>query len=497
MTINAIRLPGLRKRTAPNVEVGRLMALSLTVTENINPLNTASMEIPADDTQVEVGDFVELFDSVGSLGVYRVSGMSFKYKRRRIQSLTLEHAISTLTGGYVYKELTYQDNEQNAYEIIQELIDKQPEKFWQVDTSKTAEITYLQSKTDGMHFSDCDLLDALLDFQAFLPDETILTYDFSVFPWKVMTLRNPTAVDSEIRLSRNATEATIAYDYTNLVTRIYGSTGSSQENAFTLADASKNTGKKLYVDADTVSKYGIITTVYTVGDAETANELYDKCVKHLEKKKNPGVTITITGTDLTRISGESLDHFRPGYVCRLCIPEDDLTLQYKVLKVDHSDLCKKAADVTVTMGTDERRTASKKRETRTGGGGGGGGGSGGPGGNTREYEDITRVFGSNHFFTPGVDPYYYYNLTIGTEFEYIASLYMIVRTTGGSQMTITINNGGGFNVPNGNVNIMGYMSRDDSGKIERGVAQHFTFHGAFGEQVFFQIFIKGKKLKSS
>lgn len=428
MTIDAIRLPGLRKRTAPNVEVGRLMALSLTVTENATPLSSASMEIPADDTQVEIGDFVELFDSNGSLGVYRVSCISFKYKRKRVQSLTLEHAISTLTCGVVFGEKTYEDNGKTAYTILGELLALQPEVFWQIDTSKTAECSYLQSKKEGMHFNDCDLLDALLDFQAFLPDETILTYDFSVFPWKVMTLRNPTAVDSEIRLSRNATEASIAYDYTNLITRLYGSKGTSGDSSFTLKDASKNTGGKDYLDADTKSKYGTICAVYTVGDADTANELYEKCVKHLEKKKNPGVTITISGMDLMRVSGETLDHFRPGYVCRFCIPEDDLTLQYKVLKVDHADLCKKAAEVTVTMGTDERRTASKKRasDKRSGGGGGG------PGGGmfTPKKESKSETYTGSYTVPP--DGGFYFTFPVGTHFVDLSNVVASVTASGGN-----------------------------------------------------------------
>lgn len=491
MTINAIRQPGLRKRTAPGVEVARLTALSLSVTENAEPLSTASMAIPADDTQVDVGDFVELFDSLGSMGVYRVSGISLRYARGRVQYLTLEHAISTLTGGIVFGEMTYEGDKETAYSVLEDIIGKQPEKFWTIDTSKTAECDYLHSKKESMHFSNCDLLDALLDFQAFLPDETILTYDFSVFPWKVMTLRNPTAVDSEIRLSRNATEASIAYDYTNLITRIYGITGSS-EKAYSLTEASKNTSGKAYIDADTINRYGIISAVYTVSDAEDANELYTKCVKQLKRKKNPGVTITISGADLQRISGESLDHFRPGYVCRLCIPEDGLTLQYKVLKVEHGDLCKKAASVTVTMGTDERRTASKKRNEKSSGGGGS---TAGPGGSNRGLEELRRAFSTTYFFVPGGSTSFTWGFVVGSEFVSLSAVTLTTTTSYGNTLSITVDDKGGFNAPNSSTNITYYLNSDTNGAVLRDVTHNITFTGVGGETVRATLTIVGKTVK--
>lgn len=356
-------------------EIGRAHPISLSVTENAEPLSTAAMSVLTTDILLSPGQFVEICDAYGSVGYYRIMHLSQSHKRGITQNAELEHAIVTLSDGVINGEADFVQGAQNALTVLQNLLNRQPKLYWEIwnDSTTAEDIAYLTSQTPAFYFEDEDLLQAVLDFMAQLPDEMQLAFDMSTFPWKLIPQRIPTEPTCEARISRNIEQLTIQYDYEQVCTRIYPKGSGSGESAVTIIGATENPGGLLYIDSDTQGTWGIISKLWSDSEAQDPNTLYTKAKKQLEKVKNPVLSVTMDGQDLAVLTGESLDRFKAGQVIRLVIPEDGVNIAARILTKTTGNLISEPTKVSLTIGTADRRKASKQKSKGGGGGGGGGG----------------------------------------------------------------------------------------------------------------------------
>ena len=368
-----VRYPRICDRSTL-AELGRVHPISMSVTENSEPLSTANMQVLTSDMILSPGQFAEICDAYGSIGYYRIMHLTQKYRRGLVQDAEMEHAIVTLSDGLIFGALEFASGQQNAKTVLQNILNRQPKKYWQLwdDQSTASDIAYLTSQTGAFYFEGQDLLEALLDFMAQLPDETELAFDMSTFPWKLIPKRIPTSPICEARLSRNIDELSIAYDFEQLCTRLYPKSGSG-DGAITIVGAAGNSGGHEYLDSDTQSTWGIVAKLWTDSESKTSDTLYTKAVKQLEKVKNPVLSITLDGQDLASITGESLDRFTVGQLLRIAIPEDDVNISARILSKQYKNLIQEPNSVTLSIGTKDRRKASKQKSTSSKGGGGGGG----------------------------------------------------------------------------------------------------------------------------
>ena len=91
----AVRLPRLLDGSMK--ELARLNPVSLSMDENLSPLSTAEMVLPEGECAAETGQFVELYTSHGSAGIFRVQQAEQDYGGR--VTLALEHGLTTLGDG--------------------------------------------------------------------------------------------------------------------------------------------------------------------------------------------------------------------------------------------------------------------------------------------------------------------------------------------------------------------------------------------------------------
>lgn len=392
-------------------EIGRAHPISLSVTENAEPLSTAQMSVLTTDILLSPGQFVEICDAYGSVGYYRIMHLSQSHKRGITQNAELEHAIVTLSDGVINGEADFAQGAQNALTVLQNLLNRQPKLYWEIwnDTETAADIAYLTSQTPAFYFEDEDLLQAVLDFMAQLPDEMQLVFDMSTFPWKLIPQRIPTEPTCEARISRNIEQLTIQYDYEQVCTRIYPKGSGSGEGTVTIIGATENPGGLLYIDSDTQGTWGIICKLWSDSEAQDPNTLYTKAKKQLEKVKNPVLSVTMDGQDLAVLTGESLDRFKAGQVIRLVIPEDGVNIAARILTKTTGNLISEPTKVSLTIGTADRRKASKQKSK--GGGGGGGGG--------RTTTETFTLVGSK---TMGVDYFSFGSFNLGSEWKSVKSV---------------------------------------------------------------------------
>jgi phage minor structural protein len=366
-----VRYPRVCDRTTLT-ELGRVHPISLTVTENVDPLSTADMQVLTSDMILSPGQFVEICDPYGSLGYYRIQNLSQRYNKGLVQIASMEHGIVTLADSILFGSAEYKKAEYTAYQVLEQILSKQVTQYWTVLTGDEEAVQYLQSVREDFFFENTDLLETLLDFMAQIPEETQLVFDMSAFPWKLIPKKLPTVATSEARLSRNVEELRISYDYSQLCTRLYPRGGGSGEDVVSIKDA--NEGRE-YLDSDTQGTWGIVCKEWTDSKADTPAALLTKARKELEKIKNPVLSISMSGQDLSALTGEPLDRFRVGSPIRVVVPEDSVNLTARILSKSHSNLVTNPTSVSLTIGTKDRRKSSAQKIENKGGGGGGGGGT--------------------------------------------------------------------------------------------------------------------------
>lgn len=321
-----IRLP--RWMDAELNEVGRLYPANVQYVLNKDPLSTATITLNAEDAQPNVGQFVELYDVGGSIGVFRVEGKTSTFSNGGTVKISLEHALTTLSDGVVFGYQEFGGAGVNLRNVITTLLQMQPKQMWVLGDCEFE--TYFQYS-----FENDNLLTAIISLAEPLEDEYLWEFDTDAYPFILHLRHAPTADASEMRMNRNIHSVKIEIDKTELCTQIYPLGYGEGVNQLTIADA--NNGVK-YLNADTQDVWGIVRTVYAETSVTDAATLKAMAETVLEKTKNPKITVTIDGAEIYEATGEPLDKFYVGRMCRVPLPDYGITIDERVLTIQKSDV---------------------------------------------------------------------------------------------------------------------------------------------------------------
>lgn len=323
----AVRLP--RLLDSGMKELARLNPVSLSMDENLSPLSTAEMVLPEGECAAETGQFVELYTSHGSAGIFRVQQAEQDYGGR--VTLALEHGMTTLGDGIMPGE---SEQSGTTRQLLAAILACQPKTMWQLGTVAVPDSRTLTWKCDHSNLLEslCSLMDELTGYR--------LTFDQSVFPW-VMNVEALSDDDGcECRLSRNLTSLRVEEDRSELCTRLYVSGLSSP------------------MDADTMGTYGVITRSMD-GDPDIGTEELTKQGRaYLEAHKTPSVSVTMDAVDWYEATGEPFDRFTLGRVCRVCLPDYGKTIRQRVISLSWPDVYGQPDQVTVTLASESTTAVS-------------------------------------------------------------------------------------------------------------------------------------------
>lgn len=322
-----VRLPRLLDGSMQ--ELARLNPVSLSLDENLSPLSTAEMVLPEGECAAETGQFVEMYTSHGSAGIFRVQQAEQDYGGR--VTLALEHGLTTLGDGIMPGE---SEQSGTTRQLLADILACQPQTMWQLGTVDVPDSMMLTWKNDNANLLEslCSLMDELTGYR--------LTYDQSVFPW-VLNVEALTDDDGcECRLSRNLSSLRVEEDRSELCTRLYVSGLSSP------------------MDADTMGTYGVITR-YMDGDPDIGTEELTKQGRaYLEAHKTPAVSVTMDAVDWYEATGEPFDRFTLGRVCRVCLPDYGKTIRQRVIALSWPDVYGQPDQVTVTLASESTTAVS-------------------------------------------------------------------------------------------------------------------------------------------
>jgi len=310
-------------------ELRRLDTLHTSVTLSLEPLSTATLTLPDRET-LSIRNWVELYTSMGSAGIFRVRAPSHNYRRDQ-KEYQLDHGIAEI-GDYIIKDDLEIDSSP-ASTVIPQIFASYTGTLWQLGTiAATDTVSY-----NGSHE---DVLSAILRVLADLPDYC-LSINQSSLPWTLSVIRKPQTVTAEGRLARNIESCKISEDDQNLCTRII---------------SPDLTGGKL--DADTISLYGIVEH-YAGKDDDTPQAQFEAdCARYLAQHKNPLLSIQIDLLDLHQATGEAYDRAELGAMYRLALPDYNVTQQQTITKLNWPDVYGDPGRVKVTLANEEYTLSS-------------------------------------------------------------------------------------------------------------------------------------------
>lgn len=378
--------------------------ISMSMTLSISPLSYASMELPTDET-LPARAYVELYSSMGFAGIFRVRSPQDAYGDD-VTTAELEHAIVDV-GDYLV--LAEYNEMMAASTAMSTVFSHYRGSHWQLGDTSALGSGNVALKAD--HDRVLDAMNAIMDQR---PD-CMMAFDFSTTPWTVSIVPRGTVVAAEGRLSRNVNSAKIIYDDTELCTRCYYEREANEDaktDNFPAFDVQKNFDKgetvtysgKLYrltnghvkgttwanttktlvdsspssvweyVDADTMSTYGLVERTISTGNDYTAAEALNAANVYLAKHKEPSVSVTISAEELSAVTGEPFDTFEIGKLCRLALVDYGVTVERVITGLSWNDVLDRPQDITVTLQDDEDTAVTYIHDIDTKGGSGGGGG---------------------------------------------------------------------------------------------------------------------------
>jgi len=333
-------------------EVRRLHPIRVQITENIIPLSTATMDIMAEDVVPE-RTYIELFNANGSAGVYRTRAPEISYGGDR-NSISLEHGVCEIGDWLVRAEI--EQTEMTLAAAMQRIFAFYGGSRWQLGTVQASGNVILSCRYANLLQTINGLIEQV--------DGAMLTYDFSTTPWTLGVKLKDSTVSAEGRLSRNVISASVKKDDSQLYTRVWleGLPGG-------------------YMDADTVSLYGIIET--KLSDREyTQTQAQIVASSYLARHKKPIYTITIDAQEFFAITGETLDRTAIGAMYRLAIPAHGVVIDENIISRTWNDVYGDPMNVTLTLSQGNETIVDfiQRQNAETNGAGG-----------SAEYSEVVKI----------------------------------------------------------------------------------------------------------
>lgn len=303
--------------------------LSLTIELTQAPLSSASMELP-DDSTIAIGDLVELFTPHGSAGLFRANRLEHSFGSSI--NVELQHALCTLSDVLIKKD--DEEHDGTAREALEMIL--APQELWQLGDVDVPDDETLHWEIDYSNVLEslCNIMDELKGY--------MLVTDFTTTPWTlhIKALQDDDAC--ECRLNRNLSSLSVDYDRAELCTRLYVRDIEGLEDP---------------LDADTLPLWGVVERTMSFDEGTPKEDAEKAALAYLDEHKNPLISVMIDGVELAQITGESIDRFHLGRLCRVCLPDYGQTIRHRVVSIRYNDLIADEYEVRVTLSNEVSDTA--------------------------------------------------------------------------------------------------------------------------------------------
>ena len=326
---------------------GQIRPISMSQSWRTDGLSSCTITMRIDDEiQLALGDWALITSPHGHMsGVFYVKNIKTNYVTQQI-TITLEHTFGLLQEVVVFGEITPETiggtgvTTTNINTAINYMLDFQTERLWNLHQNDYPDIS------QGWKFTHQDVYSALETIKDNVPD-CQWEFDQSILPWKVSLKAFPTTAIMEMRMSRNIESMTVTLDRSQMYTRVYP-TGKKN-----LHIDSVNGGSS-YLEKNTAT-WGVISQVLTDSTIDSAALLKNWAQTNLDKHSVPSVSVSIGGIELSEATGEPLDALQIGRLCRIPLPEYNMTVTERIVELTWNNCILSEDQVQVTL-ADELKT---------------------------------------------------------------------------------------------------------------------------------------------
>lgn len=291
--------------------------IELSVYQSLTPLSTANMTLPEYES-VSLLDMVLISTPDGKQESYRVASVTTNTDTK-FQDVYLEHC-ACIMGDYVIPE--DETITGTISQVLAKCLTYQTE--WSAGTVSATSTIY--AMIGGM-----TVLDAINDMMTQIPAYQAV-FVGGENNWHVDIIERPTAPVCEARLSRNIENCEISYSSQGLCTRIVSSglTGG-------------------HMDSANIQEMGVHAETMMLNDNLNQSQKDAIAQAYLAAHSEPGVSVSISGLELCKQTGLTLDRFDVGVVCRLTLPEMNVVVNEVIVDKRYADIISEPESVTFTL----------------------------------------------------------------------------------------------------------------------------------------------------
>ena len=292
--------------------------------------SNATITIGPDAPAIAVGNWLKDETEPGAGIVWRVKTVTEQVETRT-RTIQLEHAIQTLKDCLIFGEAKPETmggtgGKCTARQAI----------TWALKQQSAWRLGDLAENPSNPYSFNGDSVYSIIETVTSSLNGCQWEYDLRTMPFTLHIRKEPAGFSSEMRMSRNITSLRKQIDRSRMYTRHY--------------PIGKN---NLHIDGGYLSKnegiWGRVDKVETDQSLDTAEKLRAWSQERLNRHCDPLVTVTVSGLEMSRDTGEPLDHIVIGRKCRMPLPEYGTTITEKVTKISWADKVREPEKITVTM----------------------------------------------------------------------------------------------------------------------------------------------------
>ena len=303
--------------------------------------STATLTIGPEAPTLTVGDWLRDETDPGKGIIWRVKSIDHQYDTNT-RTVQLEHIIQTLKDVIMFGEVTpammtgnSKSTKATVAQAVRFILSRQD--VWVLGSNAF-------SASNPYSFNGDDLYSAIETVSSSV-EGCRWTYTLTTYPFKLNLTKASDTVGCEMRMDRNIRTLRKTIDRSRMYTRHY--------------PIGKN---NLHIPGEYLEKnrstYGLICKVETDQTLDTVDKLKAWSTERLNKHAEPSVSVNVSGLDLSAATGEPLDKFQIGVVCRVPLPEFSTSITERIVKLSWSDKIRDPESVTVTLANDVEDVAT-------------------------------------------------------------------------------------------------------------------------------------------
>lgn len=322
-------------------------AYNIEYTKELNSLWTASFSMPLEDNKNQYCDyfnFIELYDGEDYAGLFRIMPTQMdKSTNSREIVYECEHVLATLMDDVLFGWHEIGNIGVNTWQVLQYILGRQTVTRWQL-----GQCDFNHQFLYGWEHEN--LLSALFSVPKPFASEYRWTFDTTTTPWTISLRIMTEGTKAEIRYKKNMLGISKSVDPTSLCTRLYPLGYGEGDNQLNIS--SVNSGK-MYIDADTQSRYGIVSKIWIDQRYQYPDTLYNAALAMLEELKSPTISYSVESLHIGVLKDCDV-----GDMVRVIDDEEKIDFYTRIVSINKPNVTGAPNEATITLANKSKDIAS-------------------------------------------------------------------------------------------------------------------------------------------